>query len=80
MLPRDKLPSFIVDVTNYIDKWEKALRLYKSQVNPLDKTKNLFSVIKSSKTLQGSLIGCNYAEGFLSEEPLKVDEEMLFKL
>ncbi len=80
MLPRDKLPNIIIDVTNYINKLEKALKIYESQIKPLDKTKNLFTVIKSFKTLHGSLIGCKFGEGFLSEEPLKVDEKILFEI
>lgn len=80
MVPKDKLPTFVVDVSDHIKKWEKALHLYKSQMIPFNRDRELFTILKSYKILHGSLVGCKFGEGFLSEEPLNINEENLFEI
>lgn len=80
MIPKDMLPTFVLDVSNYINKWKKALHLYKSQMKPFNEDRNLFELIKSYKVFRGALIGVKFGEGFICDEPLEIDVENLFKI
>lgn len=68
MIPREKKPTFVNDVSAHIDKMLEAMRAHVSQINE-EFTERLFIGRRSI----GFLIGAKYGEGFLVEDPMKFD-------
>ncbi|MFZ5828520.1 MAG: bacillithiol biosynthesis deacetylase BshB1 [Planctomycetota bacterium] len=65
-------PAFIVDISDYWDKKEAALRCYESQFFT-DRPTNAPSIVDWLRDLAatlGRLIGARYGEAFASREPL----------
>ncbi len=74
-------PDFIVDITGFNDKRIEAIMAYDSQFyNPDTKepetpiaTKNFLDSLKYRAQDLGRLIGVDYAEGFISDRPVAVN-------
>lgn len=75
------IPDFVVDVTDYIDVKENAIKAYTSQFynpnsnepeSPITSKNFLDSVTYRAKDL-GRLVGVEYAEGFNTERYVAVD-------
>ncbi|MBN1792990.1 PIG-L family deacetylase [Candidatus Woesearchaeota archaeon] len=79
MVPRYTKPSLIIDVSQAASSLKKLWACHKSQVQNLAKGK-LEERLLSSRRALGQLAGVSYAEGFLVEEPLRIDEDWLFKI
>jgi N-acetylglucosamine malate deacetylase 1 len=75
-LPSGVNPSFVVDITAQYDRWMAALSAHKSQfLNPKKSRDYLWSLETMARTF-GSRIGAKYGQGFLSAEPLRIDDPM----
>ncbi|MEM0999779.1 MAG: bacillithiol biosynthesis deacetylase BshB1 [Bacteroidota bacterium] len=78
------LPSFVVDVTDYIDGKMAALQAYGSQFYNPDRKEgepqtyisspNFMEQIRARAKDMGHLIGVRYGEGFIAERPLRVED------
>lgn len=74
-------PDFVVDITGFNDKRIEAIMAYDSQFyNPDTKepetpiaTKNFLDSLKYRAQDLGRLIGVDYAEGFISDRPVAVN-------
>ena len=74
-------PDFVVDITGYSDKRIEAILAYDSQFyNPDARepetpiaTKNFLDSLKYRAQDLGRLIGVDYAEGFISDRPVAVN-------
>lgn len=75
-LPSGVNPSFVVDITAQYDRWMAALSAHKSQfLNPKKSRDYLWSLETMARTF-GARIGAKYGQGFLSAEPLRIDDPM----
>ena len=68
IVPRYMRPNLLVDVSDYIEKWEELLQCFASQL-PL-RDGNLSVHLKKLREANGMLAGVPYAEGFVIEEPI----------
>lgn len=75
MVPRNKMPTFVSDISPYIKEWEEYAGKHKSQL-----TEQLLEKLKHAKKTAGSFIGAEYGELFFVEEPLGMDPAYLFKM
>lgn len=72
-------PSFVIDISEHIEEKYKVINCYKSQFyNPNSKeketpltTKTFFEYLKGRDAGYGRLIGKDYGEGFVSENPIE---------
>ncbi|RJQ17972.1 hypothetical protein C4573_00900 [Candidatus Woesearchaeota archaeon] len=78
MVPRDKSPTFINDISSVIEKWEGCAKQHKSQLALAEG--KVIERLKVWRRYCGELIGVQYGEGFIIEEPLIMDSEFLFKM
>jgi len=76
-------PDFCVDITDYAQEKQQALKAYKSQFTlgdggvetPL--TNGYIETVEARDRLMGKEVGVVYAEGFLSSKPLTLDEDLI---
>jgi N-acetylglucosamine malate deacetylase 1 len=77
ILPKNKLPNFINDVSEYQEEFYKLLECYGTQLNThKGQIKHILDTIRKSN---GLLIKSKYGEGFIIEEPVKLDIEFFIK-
>lgn len=75
-LPSGVNPSFVVDITPQFERWMQALSAHRSQfLNPKKSRDYLWSLETMART-NGARIGVKYGQGFLSAEPLRIDDPM----
>lgn len=78
---RQLKPDLVVDVTTFVDKKMEAIQAFKSQFyNPKSKepttpisVENFFDFVKAKMTVFGRDIGVDYAEGFIVERTIGVE-------
>ncbi|MDA8933117.1 hypothetical protein N9H11_02990 [Candidatus Pelagibacter ubique] len=58
------IPNTFVDVSKYMDKKIKIMKVYKSEIDKYSFPRSIRS-IKVSASLRGSTSGCNFAESFM---------------
>lgn len=75
-LPSGVNPSFVVDITPQFDRWMAALAAHRSQfLNPRKSRGYLWS-LETMARAYGARIGVKYGQGFVSAEPLRIDNPM----
>lgn len=75
-LPTGVNPSFVVDITPQFERWMAALSAHRSQfLNPKKSRDYLWSLETNART-HGARIGVKYGQGFLSADPLRIDNPM----
>jgi bacillithiol biosynthesis deacetylase BshB1 len=75
-------PSFVVDVTPYIETRRAAMRAFESQFHNAGSTepqtvlsqKDFLEMVESRARQHGALIGVEFGEGFLSRRPPRMDD------
>ena len=73
-MPSGASPSFVVDITDQFERWMVALSAHKSQfLNPQKSRDYLWSLETMARTF-GARIGVKYGQGFVSAEPLRIDD------
>ena len=65
MLPKNKKPNCIVDVSNHIGRWKDVARCHNSQMNLKDG--DILNLLKNKRGNIGKLIRVKFAEGFFVE-------------
>jgi N-acetylglucosamine malate deacetylase 1 len=71
MVPRTRKPTFINDVSAYMEEWESIARCHESQMAIRDG--KILQSLRRFREGYGNLIGAAYGEAFVSEEPLVFD-------
>jgi N-acetylglucosamine malate deacetylase 1 len=80
MVPRDMVPSLLVDVTAEFDTLVRAIQAYRTQMAIDRRGTPILEILAAYRRYLGIAAGCTYAESFLCEEPLRADAELLFRL
>ena len=78
MVPPYTRPSFVVDVSDVIPELQELWQRYASQLGIADG--KLVEHLLLFRKAAGVLNGVAYAEPFIVDRPLKVDEEILLKI
>jgi bacillithiol biosynthesis deacetylase BshB1 len=71
-LPPGVVPNFVVDITDYFDRWIEALKCHKSQFLNPEKSRDYIWSLESMVRSFGSQCGCKYGQGFYNVEPIKI--------
>jgi len=71
-LPVGVNPTFVVDITDYYDRWIEALKAHRSQFLNPEKTRDYLWSLETMARSFGSLIGVKYGQGFAASTPLTV--------
>lgn len=75
LFPREKAPTFLVDITEVAPQWIKALKSHHSQMfGPHAKKTGFYKMLLAWSKNLGFPIGAKYAQGFLAAEPLKIQD------
>jgi len=78
LFPRESPPSFVVDISDYIDQWVEMLKCHRSQFyNPETGRYDFIDTLLAVARARGFGIGARYAQAFISPEPLKIDDPFL---
>lgn len=80
MMPRDRLPTLLVDVTDVMADFEAALEAYETQMRIQRQGSPILDILRTYRRFHGIAAGCAYAEAFLCDEPLRADPENLLRL
>jgi len=72
MVPKNKTPTFVNDVSKYVEKMVEAIRCHQSQINE-EFIERLFIFRK----YYGFMIGAKYGEPFIVEDPMRFDVRIL---
>ena len=80
-IPPGTLPSFVVDVTPYVEDWLAALDSHKSQFYHPDRPRPAHlpavrDAFLTTATYWGWQIGARYGQAFLSTAPLKIGDPL----
>jgi bacillithiol biosynthesis deacetylase BshB1 len=70
MVPKDLLPTIIVDVTPVIDRARAAIRAYATQMSIRKRENEIFELLDTIRRYHGLRIGRPFGEAFLSDESL----------
>jgi bacillithiol biosynthesis deacetylase BshB1 len=78
LFPREAVPSFVVDVSDYVDQWVEALKCHRSQFYDAETGRYEFiETLLAVARARGFGIGARYAQAFIAPEPLKIDDPFL---
>ena len=80
MVPRDRLPTLYVDVSETFETAIRAISAYETQMKIDKQGTAILEVLRVGRAWYGVGAGCAYAEGFLCEDPLRVEPEALLRL
>lgn len=75
-LPPEVKPSFVVDITEYYDKWLDALKAHASQFQNPQKQLDYIFYLETTARSAGQLGRCKYGQAFYAVEPLLVEDLM----
>lgn len=75
-LPPGVTPSFVVDITDYFDRWIEALSAHKSQFLNPEKSADYIEHLQSMARSFGIQARCKYGQGFKSVEPIQIKNLM----
>lgn len=67
ILPQAVRPSFLIDVSDWIDQWRRLAECYGSQLDGLE---GYYDLLLAFRRQYGMLIGRPYAEAFYSDRPV----------
>jgi bacillithiol biosynthesis deacetylase BshB1 len=71
MVPSSLRPSFLNDVSDYMEEWETIARCHESQMSL--RNGKVLETLRKHRQANGISAGVAYAEGFLMEEPVMFD-------
>ena len=78
MVPKDMLPTIVVDVTDVIDDVRRAIRAYESQMKIWRVESSILELLETLRKYQGIRIGRPYGEALLSDEALSFEPDHFF--
>ena len=68
------LPSFVVNISEEMQKKTEAIQCYESQFGSSPQENQLFDWILNSNRYWGNIIGTEYAEPFISREEIGITD------
>jgi len=71
-LPPGLAPNFVVDISEYFDRWLEALKCHRSQFLNPEKSRDYIWSLESMARSFGMQAGCRYGQGFYNAEPIKI--------
>jgi N-acetylglucosamine malate deacetylase 1 len=78
LFPRETTPSFVVDISEYIEQWIEVLKCHHSQFyNPETRRYDFIDTLLAVARTRGFGIGARYAQAFIAPEPLNIDDPFL---
>ena len=80
MVPRNRYPTLVVDVSEQFELLVAAIQAYESQMAIERQGNAILEILESYRRWYGIAAGCQYAEPFLSDDVLTADAETLFQL
>jgi len=80
MVPRDRYPTFVVDVSGEMETLVRALQAYETQMRITRQGNAILDILQTYRRYYGVAAGSSHAEAFLSEEALRADADTLFRL
>lgn len=73
LYPREMKPTFLVDISEVAEQWMEALKCHNSQMfGPHAQMTGFYNMIIAWHKQQGFAIGAEYAQGFITAEPFKL--------
>jgi N-acetylglucosamine malate deacetylase 1 len=80
MVPKDMLPTMVVDVSDVIDDVRRAIRSYGTQMNIWKQENSIIHLLDTMRAWHGVRIGCKYGEAILSDEALRFGPDDFFRV
>ena len=78
LFPTALPPSFVVDISGYVEQWVEALKCHRSQFyNAETERYDFIDTLLAVARARGFTLGMRYAQAFIATEPLKVDDPFL---
>lgn len=78
MVPKDMLPTIVVDVTEVMDDVRRAIRSYESQMQIWRAENTILPLLETLRAYHGIRVGKRYGEAFLSDESLAFAPDHFF--
>lgn len=78
MVPKDLLPTLVVDVSDVVEEIHAAIRAYESQMKIWRVENSILELLDTIRRYHGIRIGARYGEAFLSDESLAFDPDQFF--
>jgi bacillithiol biosynthesis deacetylase BshB1 len=75
-MPSGVNPSFVVDITAQFERWMAALSAHKSQFLNPKKSRDYLWALETMARAFGARIGVRYGQGFVSADPLRIDNPL----
>jgi LmbE family N-acetylglucosaminyl deacetylase len=80
MVPKDMMPTFIVDVSDVIEDVRRAIAAYESQMKIWRVESSIIELLDTLRRYHGLRIGRRYGEAFLSDEALAFGPDDFFRV
>jgi LmbE family N-acetylglucosaminyl deacetylase len=75
LFPHDLPPTFVVDISDYVDQWVGALQCHGSQFyNPHTQRYDAIERFLAVARARGFARGIGYAHAFIARAPLTIDD------
>lgn len=78
MIPKDMLPTIVVDVTDVMDEVRRAIKSYESQMQIWRAETTILPLLEAIRAYQGIRIGKRFGEALWSDESLAFSPEHFF--
>ncbi len=80
MVPKDTLPTIVVDVSSVMDDVHRAIRSYETQMKIWKQENSIIHLLDTMRAWHGVRIGCKYGEALLSDEALAFGPDEFFRV
>jgi N-acetylglucosamine malate deacetylase 1 len=75
LFPPDLTPTFVVDISDYVERWVEALQCHRSQFyNPYTQRYDAIERFLAVARARGFARGIGYAHAFIARAPLTIDD------
>lgn len=78
MIPKDRMPSIVVDVTDQMADVHKAIASYETQMAIRRQDNSVMEILDAMRAWSGIRIGKRFGEPFLSDEALEFGPDTFF--
>jgi N-acetylglucosamine malate deacetylase 1 len=75
LFPQEMPPTFVVDISEYVDRWVEVLQCHRSQFyNPHTQRYDTIDRFLALAQARGFGTGIGYAQAFIAQRPLTIDD------
>jgi LmbE family N-acetylglucosaminyl deacetylase len=78
MVPKDMLPTIVVDVSGLMEDVHRAIAAYETQMKIWRAENSILTLLDTIRSYHGIRIGRRFGEAFLSDESLRFDPDHFF--